>query len=120
MLCSAPMPTPAWVIVYTGNAVDTAMLYSLLEAEEIPVRIGDEVMGTLAPYVIEGGQSAAVTVLVPEDRVVDAEEVVSEFVEETKSQAAAAPSFTPWTCPCCHEQNDGTFEICWNCQTEKG
>ncbi len=34
------MPTPAWVIVYTGNATDTAMLYSLLEAEEIPVRIG--------------------------------------------------------------------------------
>ena len=119
MLCSALMATPAWIIVYTGSAVDTAMLYSLLEAEEIPVRIGDEFMGSLAPYVIEGGQTAAVKVLVPEDRVVDAEEVVSEFVEETKAQAAA-PSFTPWTCSCCHEQNDGTFEICWNCQTGKG
>ena len=115
------MPTPAWVIVYTGNAVDTAMLYSLLEAEEIPVRIGDEVMGTLAPYLIEGGQLASVKVLVPEDRVVDAEEVVNEFVEETKAQAAtASPSFKPWTCPCCHEQNDGTFGLCWNCQTGKG
>ena len=83
------MPTPAWVIVYTGSAADTAMLYSLLEAEEIPVRIGDEVMGTLAPYLIEGGSMAAVKVLVPEDRVDDAEEVVSEFVEGTKAQAVA-------------------------------
>lgn len=25
----------------------------------------------------------------------------------------------PWECPCCHESNDGSFDICWNCQTEK-
>ena len=55
MLCSARMLTPAWVIIYSGSAADTAMLYSLLEAEEIPVRIGDEAMGTLAPHIIEGG-----------------------------------------------------------------
>ena len=85
------------------DEVDMAVL--IVPAEQVP-----EVME----------QAAAVKVLVPEDRVVDAEEVVSEFVEETKSQAAAAPSFTPWTCPCCHEHNDGTFDICWNCQSEKG
>jgi hypothetical protein len=114
------MPTPAWVIVYTGNATDTAMLYSLLEAEEIPVRIGDEAMGTLAPYMIEGGQIASVKLLVPEDRIEDAEEVVNEFAEDVRARADnASPSFRPWTCPCCHEQNDGTFDICWNCQTEK-
>lgn len=90
------MPTPAWIIVYTGSAADTAMLYSLLEAEEIPARIVDEFMGTLAPYAIEGGQAAAVKVLVPEDRVDDAEEVVNEFVEGTKSQAGpAAPACKP-------------------------
>ncbi len=27
--------------------------------------------------------------------------------------------FQPWECPCCHEPNDGTFDICWNCQTTK-
>ncbi len=120
MLCSARMLTPAWVIIYSGSAADTAMLYSLLEAEEIPVRIGDEAMGTLAPHIIEGGRTAAVKVLVPDDRVDDAEEVVNEFVEETRARAeAASPAFRPWTCPCCHEQNDGTFDICWNCQTER-
>jgi hypothetical protein len=113
------MPSPAWVIVYTGSAADTAMLYSLLEAEEIPVRVGEEIVGTLAPYAIEGGR-AAVEVLVPDDRVDDAEEVVNEFVSEAKAQAGApSPSFKPWTCPCCHEHNDGTFDLCWNCQTEK-
>jgi hypothetical protein len=112
------MPAPAWVIVFAGNAADTAMLYSLLEAEEIPVRIGDEVMGTLAPYLIEGGQGAAVKVMVPEDRVDDAEEVVGEFVDDLKSQATGS-TFKPWTCPCCHEPNDGTFDICWNCQSDK-
>ena len=111
------MPTPAWVIVFAGDATATAMLYTLLEAEEIPVRIGDEVMGSLAPYAIEGGQKAAVKVLVPEDRVNDAEEVVNEFVQEAKAQAGS--SIKAWTCPCCHEPNDGTFDICWNCQSEK-
>ena len=112
------MSPPAWVIVYSGTATSTAMLYSLLEAEEIPARIGDEVMGTLAPYHVEGGQGAAVKVMVPEDRVDDAEEVVSEFVEDLRSQAAASQA-RPWTCPTCHEPNDGTFDICWNCQAEK-
>jgi hypothetical protein len=114
------MPTPAWVIVYTGTATDTAMLYSLLDAEEIPARIGDEVMGTLAPYLIEGGQIASVKLLVPEDRLDDAQEVVNEFVDGAKARTGTAvPVFQPWTCPCCHEHNDGSFDICWNCQTEK-
>jgi hypothetical protein len=114
------MSTPLWVIVYAGTAADTAMLYSLLEAEEIPVRIGDEVMGTMAPYMIDGGQIAAVKVMVPEDRVDDAQEVVSEFVEGSKVRSGPASLVLQrWECPCCHEHNDGTFDICWNCQTEK-
>jgi hypothetical protein len=114
------MPMPPWVIVYTGNATDTAMLYSLLEAEEIPARVGDELVGTLAPYAAGGEKAAgAVKVLVPEDRIDDAEEVVSEFVEDMRSQSSPSAASSPWTCPCCHEKNDGTFDICWNCQTEK-
>lgn len=114
------MPTLPWVIVYAGTATDTAMLYTLLEAEEIPARIGDEVMGTMAPYMIDGGQIASVKVMVPEDRVDDAQEVVSEFVEGAKTRSDSASSvLQPWECPCCHEKNDGTFDICWNCQTER-
>lgn len=25
---------------------------------------------------------------------------------------------TPWFCPKCKEENDASFELCWNCQAE--
>ena len=49
------MTTPAWVIVYTGGPAETGVLRDLLEGAGIPATLGDEVMGTMAPYVIAGG-----------------------------------------------------------------
>jgi hypothetical protein len=60
---------------------------------------------------------AAIKVLVPDDRLDDARDIVVEFAERAAPEAG--PPFQPWECPCCHEQNDGTFDICWNCQTER-
>ena len=109
-----------WVIVYAGGSADTALLRDLLEAAGVEARLGDEVMGTMAPYVIAGGTTAAIKVLVPEDRLDDAREIVVEFGEHAKDEAAPpVHGFRPWECPCCHEQNDGTFDLCWNCQTER-
>ena len=114
------MQTTPWVIVYAGGTADTALLRDLLEAAGVNARLGDEVMGTMAPYVIAGGTTAAVKVLVPEAQLDDAREVVVEFAELAKTDTAqAAQPFQPWECPCCHEHNDGTFDICWNCQTER-
>jgi hypothetical protein len=114
------MPTTPWLIVYAGGAADTAVLRDLLEAAGIPARLGDEVMGTMAPYVIAGGTTAAIKVVVPEDRLDDARDIVVEFAERaTPATAEAGQPFQPWECPTCHEQNDGTFDICWNCQTER-
>jgi hypothetical protein len=114
------MPTVPWIIVYAGGTADTAVLRDLLEAAGLSVRLGDEVMGTMAPYVIAGGTTAAVKVLVPQDQIEDAREVVVEFAERAKKAAEpGSPMFEPWECPCCHENNDGSFDICWNCQTEK-
>ena len=56
------MATVPWVIVYAGSAADTALLRDLLDATGVPARLGDEVMGTMAPYVIAGGTTAAVKV----------------------------------------------------------
>jgi hypothetical protein len=114
------MPNTAWVVVYAGGAADTALLRDLLVAAGVTARLGDEAMGTIAPYVIAGGTTAAVKVLVPEDQLEDARSIVVEFAGRSKGSAepVAAP-FEPWECPCCHEQNDGTFDICWNCQTER-
>jgi hypothetical protein len=114
------MPRIPWIIVYAGGTADTAVLRDLLESAGVSARLGDEVMGSMAPYVIAGGNTAAVKVLVPEDQLDDAREVVVEFAERAKNdEPAAAGQFQPWECPCCHEQNDGSFDICWNCQTEK-
>jgi hypothetical protein len=33
--------------------------------------------------------------------------------------ARPAPA-NPWECPQCDEPNEGSFEICWNCQTARG
>ena len=114
------MSTPTWVIVYTGGAAETGVLRDLLIAAGIDARLGDEVMGTIAPYIVGAGAVAAIKVLVPEDRVADAAGVVAEFTgQAADASAAAAPTSQPWECPCCHEQNDGTFDICWNCQSER-
>jgi hypothetical protein len=114
------MPNHDWVIVYTGGTADTALLRDLLDADGVTARLADEMMGTLAPYVIGGGTTAAVKVMVPADQVDDARGVVEEFAAQTtRGGAPATPPFLPWECPCCHEQNDGTFDICWNCQTER-
>jgi hypothetical protein len=114
------MSTDSWVIVYTGGAAETGMLRDLLEAAGIPAMLGDEVMGTVAPYMITGGMTAAIKVLVPEHRLEDARAIVLGFAAQaTEPPVPAVPSVQPWECPCCHEQNDGTFDICWNCQSER-
>jgi hypothetical protein len=114
------MPTPDWVIVYRGGAADTAVLHDVLVAAGIEAQLRDEVMGTLAPYIVAGGATAGVKVVVPEDRLEEARAIVEDFTaRERGASQPGTPSFRPWECPCCHERNDGTFDICWNCQTER-
>lgn len=33
---------------------------------------------------------------------------------------AVDKSSVSWVCPSCNEENDGSFDFCWNCETEKG
>jgi len=37
-----------------------------------------------------------------------AREIISAFYEEQENRA-------PWICPKCHEKNEGSFAMCWNC-----
>jgi hypothetical protein len=115
------MSTHPWVSVYTGGTADTALLRDLLAAAGIEAQLRDEVMGTMAPYIVSGGTMAAITVVVPEERLAEARGIVVEFSRPaTDAPRPDSPAFQPWECPCCHERNDGTFDICWNCQTERG
>ena len=114
------MSTQNPVVVYTGGMADTALLRDLLVAAGIEAQLGDEVMGTMAPYIVSGGTMAAIKVVVPEERLEEARGIVEEFAERaTDAPRSGAPEFQPWECPCCHERNDGTFDICWHCQSEK-
>jgi hypothetical protein len=114
------MSTPSWVIVYTGGTADTALLRDLLVAAGIEAQLGDEVMGTMAPYIVSGGTMAAIKVVVPGEKLEEAQGIVEGFAERaTEAAPSGAPAVQPWECPCCHEQNDGTFDICWNCQSER-
>ena len=114
------MSTVPWVVVYAGGAADTALLRDMLEAAGLSPRLGDEAMGTMAPYMIDGGALSSIKVLVPDDQVEAAREVAVEFAERAGNEPEpGSPQFEPWECPCCHERNDGSFDICWNCQTEK-
>ena len=56
-----------------------------------------------------------VDVCVPEGQLDSARELVRDFLVD----AGAAPGSRgePWTCTRCREENEATFEICWNCQT---
>ena len=114
------MSTQNPVVVYTGGMADTALLRDLLVAAGIEAQLGDEVMGTMAPYIVSGGTMAAIKVVVPEERLEEARGIVTEFSERaTEASQSGAPALEPWECRCCHERNDGTFDICWNCQSER-
>ncbi|MFT4816644.1 MAG: hypothetical protein ACI80L_001863 [Pseudohongiellaceae bacterium] len=40
----------------------------------------------------------------------------SSIIEERLTNAAPKE---PWVCSKCTEENDGSFDFCWKCQTEK-
>jgi len=35
------------------------------------------------------------------------------------NDAADSDSDNPWVCETCQEENEGNFDICWNCQNEQ-
>jgi hypothetical protein len=108
------MPNPRWVIVYAGGTADTTVLRDLLAAGGVASQLADEMMGTMAPFVIAAGHSTAVKVLVPEDQLDDARDVVVEF-----AQAGPAREGTAWRCRRCGEECEPSFDACWNCQAER-
>lgn len=106
----------SWVIVYAGGTADTAVLRDLLDASGIAAQLADEVMGTMAPFVIAAGTSPAVKVMVLEDQIDDARDVVMDFATARREADVALPA---WMCPRCREENESSYDICWNCQTER-
>ncbi len=42
-----------------------------------------------------------------------------KVVAELRSHLQSTTLAEPWTCSRCGEQNEATFEICWNCQRDR-
>ena len=76
------MDESEFVIVYSGNSIDTGFVRSLLESEGIEVFLKDEAMGTLAPWYVTAAGVGAVKVVVQRKDIDAAQPIVDEFMEE--------------------------------------
>ncbi len=100
------------VAVYrAGNSIEGNFLQGLLAHEGIPV--------TLLADGSEGNAkgSREVELQVPADKVDAARRVLRRYETDSDDAEAAAQS---WICRRCGEENESTFEACWNCQASPG
>lgn len=96
------------VAVYrAGNSIEGNFLQGLLAQEGIPVTL-----------IAEGSPkgSREVELQVPADKVDAARRVLRRYEAESEDEA----SDEAWTCRRCGEENEASFEACWNCQATSG
>ena len=96
------------VAVYrAGNTIEGNFLQGLLAQEGIPV--------TLLPEGSPKG-SREVEIQVPADKLDAARQVLRRYEAGTDDGTEAVSE--PWICRRCGEENESTFEACWNCQAK--
>jgi len=101
------------VAVYrAGNSIEGNFVQSLLVEEGIPVK--------LRPNSSSGrrGDNGEVEVQVPAERFDAAKRVIDRYEAGLSSDEGA--DTRPWNCRRCGEENEASFESCWNCQAESG
>ena len=100
------------VVYSAANPVDAHLCRQFLEEQGIDARVEGEILwqarGDLPP-----NESTNPTVSVSSTQFEQARELVEQFEQEhLQSQSRSS-----WTCSHCHEENPGSFEVCWNCNT---
>jgi hypothetical protein len=99
------------VAVYrAGNTIEGNFLQGLLAQEGIAVKLIADGDGK--------GSSHEVELQVSADKVDHACRILREY--EARSDGDDAESQQPWLCRRCGEENESTFESCWNCQAQSG
>ncbi len=86
--------THQWKLAYTAaGAFQAQIVRSLLEAAEIPVHVAQE--GAGAVYALTVGPMGEVEVLVPDDRLAEAKDIIAAYesgeLEEADTPAEDAP-----------------------------
>lgn len=99
-------------LVYEND--NRAILYSMkniLEMNNIATHVRNEHGSTMGP---ELGISNTFLQLCIVNNA-DYEDALSVIKNQLESQE----SETSWSCSKCNETNEGSFELCWNCQNER-
>jgi hypothetical protein len=96
--------------VYT--AADTQEAH-LIQTALADAGIEAHVVGDQLQYV-QAVSPTAVRVWVKTEQFDQAREIIANHQPHAPS---TAPVGSEWNCPKCGEENEPTFEICWNCQT---
>ena len=101
--------------VYSAaNATEAHLIQGLLERESIETNLSGENLSTAW-----GGLQTdfnQVDILVDEEKYSEAVEIISNYEQILKEPAQDGKS---WECEGCTQINPETFEICWNCQTNR-
>ncbi|WP_407331716.1 DUF2007 domain-containing protein [Enterovibrio sp. 27052020O] len=99
----------SWIQVYSAsNSLEAHSLKGMLES------MGMDVM-------LKGDSLASATGELPADVVAVTlwVDVAREEKARTALQQYEAQAESLWFCPSCHEENGGSFEVCWQCSTQR-
>ncbi len=102
------------VEVYAAaNAPDAHLLKGRLEDEGIQVTVVGEPLQSAAgdlPFF----WSTSPRLWVARADYERAQQIIQQW--ERENRPGGAGSSGPWTCPRCHEEVPGDFDVCWNCE----
>ncbi|WP_064606335.1 putative signal transducing protein [Photobacterium sp. J15] len=98
-----------WVKVYNAaNNLEAHSLKGMLENENIAVQLSGESLGSAAGEL--PADVVQVGIWVCENQVAAARVLIERYENA---------DYPDWRCPNCGEQNEGQFEICWQCGHDK-
>lgn len=114
------------------------MIISILASAEIPSVIQDEAAATVLGGF--GLPQARASILVAREDEDEARAIIDELIDEIapgrcpdcgydltgnrslrcpECGRAFQPDPDPWVCASCGEEIEGSFAVCWNCETER-
>ncbi len=104
-------------VYWAPDAHEAHLVCGLLEEAGIKARVVGEMLQSAAGE-LPPGPTIAPRVWVLASDEIRAREVIATWEERRKAARTEDPP-AMWACPNCSESVDGTFDICWNCQTQR-
>jgi hypothetical protein len=93
-----------------ASAIEASFLKGLLEEEGISVRTFGPNDSSSFP-----GGSSEIEIHVPEQLADAARKVLDDYEARSSGDLQQAP----WLCQRCGEENEPSFDTCWNCQADR-